>query len=159
MPREQIIWNARTREEALAIVTGLFGQDGSGTSPAAQADFLPPSDARLLAEPGVAAIWQRWTREWYAQGAAGHADDRLADGPGWETFDVGAITCPVVVLHGSADKFCPPVNAQHTAEIVPGATLRVIDDLGHFSIITRVVDAVTAAVGRARVSSAENADR
>jgi pimeloyl-ACP methyl ester carboxylesterase len=132
-------------------VTASFGPDGSGTSPAAQRDFLAPSDAKMLAEPHVVSmIWQRWTREWFAHGAAGIADDRLADGPGWGTFDVGAITCPVVVLHGKADRFAPLVNATHTAEIVPGATLHAIDGLGHFSVITRVVDAVTAALGRGR---------
>jgi pimeloyl-ACP methyl ester carboxylesterase len=150
MPREQIVWNARTREEALAIVTASFGPDGSGTSLAGQSDFLAPADAKMLADPDFVTIWQRWTREWLAQGAAGYADDRLADGAGWGTFDVGAITCPVVVLHGRADRFAPPVNAQHTAEIVPGATLHVIDGLGHFSVITRVVDAVTAVLGRGR---------
>jgi pimeloyl-ACP methyl ester carboxylesterase len=152
MAREQIVWNARTRAEALAIVTASFGPGGSGTSPSTQGDFLPPSDARMLADPDVVAIWQRWTREWIAHGAAGFADDRLADGPGWGTFDVRAITCPVVVLHGSEDRFAPPVNARHTAEIVPGATLHVIDGLGHFSIITRVVDAVTTVLSRAPVS-------
>jgi pimeloyl-ACP methyl ester carboxylesterase len=149
MHREQIIWNARTREEALAIVAASFGPDGSGASPAALSDFLPPSDVKLLADPKVVVMWQRWIREWIAHGGAGFADDRLADGQGWGTFDVGAITCPVVVLHGSADRLAPPVNARHTAEIVPGATLQVIDGLGHFSIFTRVVDAVTAALGRA----------
>ena len=135
------------------MVTASWGPGGSGATPASQSDFLPPADAELLSDAKVLAIWQRWTREWFAQGAAGLADDRLADGPGWGTFDVGAITCPVVVLHGSADRFCPPVNAQHTAEIVPGATLHVIDGLGHFSIITRVVEAVAAALGRARMSA------
>ena len=150
MPREQIVWNARSRDEALAIVTASYGPGGSGTTPEAQADFLPPSDAKLLADPNVVAIWQRWTREWFAHGAAGVADDRIADGPGWGTFDVGAITCPVVVLHGSADRFAPLVNAKHTAEIVPRATLQVIDGLGHFSIMTGVVDGVTAALGGGR---------
>jgi pimeloyl-ACP methyl ester carboxylesterase len=89
--------------------------------------------------------------EWFAHRGAGYADDRLADGPGWGTFDVRAITCPVVVLHGSADGFVPVVNAHHTAEIVPGATLQVIDGLGHFSIIPRVVDAVTTALRQAPV--------
>jgi pimeloyl-ACP methyl ester carboxylesterase len=154
MPRAQPVWNARTRDEALAIVTAEFGLDGSETSPAALGDFLAPSDAKMLEDPSVVAIWQRWTREWLAHGAAGYADDRLADGRGWVTFDVGAITCPVVVLHGSADGFVPVVNAHHTAEIVPDATLHVIDGLGHFSVITHVVDAVTAALGRAPLSGA-----
>jgi pimeloyl-ACP methyl ester carboxylesterase len=105
----------------------------------------------MLADPKVVALWQRWIREWIAYGGAGFADDRLADGPGWGTFDVRAITCPVIVLHGSADRLAPPINAKHTAAIVPGATLQVIDGLGHFSIFTRVVDAVTAALSRVPV--------
>jgi pimeloyl-ACP methyl ester carboxylesterase len=149
MPGAQPVWNARTREDALAIVTASHGPGGKGTSPAAMRKFLSPSDARMFEDPNLVAIWQRWQPEWLAHGGAGYADDRLADGPGWGTFDVGAITCPVDVLHGSADGFVPVVNAQHTAEIVPNATLHVIEGLGHFSVIPRVVDAVTAALSRA----------
>jgi pimeloyl-ACP methyl ester carboxylesterase len=76
MPREQTVWNARTRDEALAIVAASFGPDGSKISPAALRDLLPPSDAELLADPTVAAIWQRWTREWIAHGAAGRRPAR-----------------------------------------------------------------------------------
>ena len=53
-------------------------------------------------------------------------------------FDVTAIGCPVIVLHGRADTGVPIANALHTATIVPGAELRTFDHHGHFSIVTEV---------------------
>jgi pimeloyl-ACP methyl ester carboxylesterase len=79
---------------------------------------------------------------------AGYADDRLADGVGWGSFDVRKITCPVAVLHGGSDNFVPVAHAQHTAAIVPGATLRVFEPLGHFSICSEVVRTVSELVAR-----------
>jgi pimeloyl-ACP methyl ester carboxylesterase len=49
----------------------------------------------------------------------------------------------VIVLHGALDSIVPVAHARHTASIVPGARLRVVDELGHFSI----VGAVLAALG------------
>jgi pimeloyl-ACP methyl ester carboxylesterase len=84
----------------------------------------------------------------FAHGVAGYVDDRLADGPGWGSFDVSAIRSPVVVLHGGSDSIVPVALAQHTAAIVPGATLRVFGQLGHFSIIQEVIGAVRQLLGR-----------
>ena len=79
----------------------------------------------------------------FAQGLEGYADDRLADGPGWVTFDVASIVCPVIVLHGGSDVIVDVVNARHTAAIVPNAELRIYDELGHFSIEREIVSAVS----------------
>jgi pimeloyl-ACP methyl ester carboxylesterase len=90
----------------------------------------------------------RWMKEWFAHGVAGYTDDRLADGGGWGTFDVTAITCPVAVIHGGSDTFVPVAHAQHTAAIVPGATLRIYEPLGHFSICGEVGRTVSELVAR-----------
>jgi hypothetical protein len=74
--------------------------------------------------------------------AWGYADDRLADGAGWGTFDVASIRCPVTVLHGRSDRMVDVIHAHHTAELIPGANLVIFDDLGHFSITTKVVPAI-----------------
>ena len=79
----------------------------------------------------------------FAQGVIGYVDDRLADGRGWHSFDVSAITCPVVVLHGESDTLAPVEHGRHTAAIVPGATLRTYEGLGHFSIALKVVETIT----------------
>jgi pimeloyl-ACP methyl ester carboxylesterase len=87
-------------------------------------------------------------REAFVQGLGGYADDRLADGAGWTTFDVGAIYCSVAVLHGTRDTLAPVAHAHHTAAIVLSATLRVLDDLGHFSVIPEVVGTVRELLDR-----------
>ena len=40
------------------------------------------------------------------------------------------------------------IHAHHSAEIVPGAKLVVFDDLGHFSIVTEVVPAISSLLQR-----------
>jgi pimeloyl-ACP methyl ester carboxylesterase len=136
------VWAAPDRDAALKIVAGTFGEDGSKMLEQSGEVELPPADIALLTDPeyltGLAASMQLM----FAHGVQGYTDDRLADGPGWGTFDVAAVRCPVAVIHGGSDTIVPVALAHHTAEIVPGATLRVYDELGHFSIITEVVDAV-----------------
>jgi pimeloyl-ACP methyl ester carboxylesterase len=58
------------------------------------------------------------------------------------TFDVNAIRCPVIVLHGGLDRMAKVVNAEHTAAIVPNAKLLVHPELGHFSIEDEVVPTI-----------------
>lgn len=65
------------------------------------------------------------------------------DGAGWVTFDVTSIQCPVTVLHGGSDRMVDVIHAHHTAAVVPAAELVVFDDLGHFSIVTKVVPAIS----------------
>ena len=83
-----------------------------------------------------------------AQGFGFACADRLADGGGWTSFDVADITCPVIVLHGAADGIADPIHARHTAAIVPGAELRVVDDLGHFSIEDQMVPTIVDVLAR-----------
>ena len=40
------------------------------------------------------------------------------------------------------------IHARHTAEFIPGANLAIFDDLGHFSIVTKVVPAIRALLQR-----------
>ena len=67
-------------------------------------------------------------------------DGRIADAHGWGTFDVTRIICPVTVLHGAIDGFIPVANAHDTASIVPRATLRIVEGLGHVSILSKTVE-------------------
>jgi len=142
------IWSARDRDTALAIATDTFGADGSKMMAQAGGPALPPADLALLANPEWLAGFVGSLREMFAHGVAGYTDDRLADGPGWGSFDVAAIRCPVVVLHGGSDSIVPVAHAHHTAKAVPGAKLRIFPDLGHFSIAQEVLGTVREAIGR-----------
>jgi pimeloyl-ACP methyl ester carboxylesterase len=41
------------------------------------------------------------------------------------------LSVPTLVIHGMADRLILPIGGQHTAEIVPGANLLLLHDMGH----------------------------
>ena len=50
---------------------------------------------------------------------------------GDRTEEVGSITSPTLVIHGSEDPLVPPEHGVHTAEQVEGARFVLIDGMGH----------------------------
>jgi pimeloyl-ACP methyl ester carboxylesterase len=134
------LWSARDRPAAIERAIAIMGADGSKMLDQAEAGApLPPADLALMQDPTWLAGMTAALGEMFAFSVQGYVDDRLADGVGWGSFDVGAIRCPVVVLHGDADNVVPAAHARHTAAIVPGATLDIVAELGHFSIVARVL--------------------
>ena len=130
-------WNARNREEALAIGLETFGERGEKVLPPHGPIGADAPDAALYATSDFLAYWRACVPDMFTHGVAGYVDDRLADANGWGTFDVNRISCPAVVMHGAADGKMPVANAHHTAAIVPGATLQVFEGLGHVSLIPK----------------------
>jgi pimeloyl-ACP methyl ester carboxylesterase len=135
------VWHAPDRASAIAAAIDSHGLDGrklfTGDAPA-----LAASDLALFADPEWMKQIRATVPAMFAHGLDGYADDRIADGPGWVTFDVESITCPVIVVHGRSDIIVDVIHAEHTAAIVPNAELRVFDELGHFSIETQVLPAI-----------------
>jgi pimeloyl-ACP methyl ester carboxylesterase len=137
------LWEAPSREAALECAAEVFGADGSKlasgeTANSEGASPLPPRDLELFQDPTYLVGLADAFPAMFTHGVEGYTDDRLADGPGWGTFDTAAIRCPVVVLHGELDSMVPVQHASHTASIVPGARLEIVPELGHFSIIGEV---------------------
>jgi len=54
--------------------------------------------------------------------------------------EVGHITSPTLVVHGSEDRYVPVANASALAGAIPGAKLRVLDGAGHLVFIERFAD-------------------
>jgi pimeloyl-ACP methyl ester carboxylesterase len=96
----------------------------------------------LLRDPASLQAFLETAPAMWAHGVQGYTDDRLADGPGWGSFDVASIQCPVGVIHGGSDSIVPPAHAYHTAAIVPNARLRIHDSDGHLSVIQHVIPAL-----------------
>jgi pimeloyl-ACP methyl ester carboxylesterase len=140
--RTDEVWDAPDRDAALTITTEVFGADGSNMATTLGEARLPPADMALLSDEAFIAGWMAGLPEMFAHGVAGYTDDRRADGPGWGSFDVSAVTCPVVILHGGADTIVPVANAHHTAELLPDAELRVFPDHGHLSVVGEAVAAL-----------------
>jgi pimeloyl-ACP methyl ester carboxylesterase len=137
------IWDAPDRDSALRHTTEIIGIDGRGLIAQAPTLPIPPADLAVLMDPANLSGYAEASAEMFRFGVQGFTDDRLADGVGWVSFDVDRITCRTVVLHGAADPIVVPSQAQHTASVVPGAELRMIPELGHFSISARVVPVLT----------------
>jgi pimeloyl-ACP methyl ester carboxylesterase len=136
------VWDAPDRAAALAAAVDAHGENGSKLRADGMAPALAPSDRALFRDPGWAQYAAVAFRAMFAQGLEGYTDDRLADGCGWVSFDISAIRCPVIVLHGRSDRIVDVIHAQHTADLISGAALLVVDDLGHFSITAEVIPAV-----------------
>src|SRR5262245_8781057 len=143
------IWGAASRDAACEIAEEMLGVGGAQVANIA-AMPLAATDARLFGEPEWQRYWGEMVTQMVAQGAVGFADDRIADGNGWHTFDVRRVDCPVVVLHGTSDTFAPVAHARYTQRIVPGATLEVRDGLGHFSIMPAIVPVLGKLLGGKR---------
>ena len=126
----------------------MLGEDGAKLTEPDPDVQLRPADQAMFADPEFLAGLAPNLMASFAQGLAGYVDDRLADGPGWGSFDVGAVRCPVTVLHGGSDTIVAVAHAHHTASIVPGARLVVLDDRGHFSILPEVVAALSTTLAR-----------
>src|SRR5262245_13328381 len=135
-PATSGLWSSPNRAAALAIATEIMGADGSKMLSQAEAGApMPAADLALMQDPTFMAGMLSALPEMFAFGVEGYVDDRLADGVGWGSFDVSKVRCPVVVLHGEADNIVPAPHARHTASIVPRATLQMVPELGHFSIV------------------------
>jgi pimeloyl-ACP methyl ester carboxylesterase len=133
------IWDAPDRETAIALAVDAVGEDGSKMFDPAQVEGqLPPADLALFADPAWLSSFGEAATQMFAQGVVGYVDDRRADGVGWVSFDVAAVRAPTVVLHGGEDSIVAVAQAAHTASLVPGARLKVVDGLAHLSIAMKV---------------------
>jgi pimeloyl-ACP methyl ester carboxylesterase len=147
-PHARAVWEAPGRAAAIAAATEAHGEGGSKMRGTAMAAALAASDLELLGSPAWMTHAPAAFRAMFAHGLEGYADDRLADGTGWVSFDAASIRCPVTVLHGTSDRIVDVIHAHHTAGLIPGANLVIVDDLGHFSIVTKVVPAIRALLQR-----------
>jgi pimeloyl-ACP methyl ester carboxylesterase len=133
------VWDAADRSAAIVAAEEAHGRDGSRLR--GMAAILPPSDLALFSNRS----WQEAAHlaEMFAQGLEGYVDDRLADGGGWVDFDVGMISCPVIIVHGDADPLCDVGHAYHTARLVAGSELQIVPGGGHFSVVSEAVAALS----------------
>ena len=141
-PHTHAVWDARDRSAAMMAAVEAHGEHGEKLQHGGMAAALAPSDVELFRDPQWMALAMDEFPVMFAQGLEGYTDDRLADGVGWSSFDVSNVRCPVTVLHGASDRMVDITHARHTAEILPGARITIIDGLGHFSIIPHIIPAI-----------------
>ncbi|PRY17419.1 alpha/beta fold hydrolase [Kineococcus rhizosphaerae] len=72
-----------------------------------------------------------------ADGRGGVVDDDVAHVNPWG-FDPAAITVPVTLVHGEADRVVPLAHARRLAALIPGADLVTVPGAGHLSVLEEI---------------------
>jgi len=121
---------------------------GQATAEASAALLTPPPQDRDEAMDRAAAITKvfaspRYFDEWRVRELAGAAFDR-AFYPEGATRQLAAVmasgsradqlrnvSVPTLVIHGRCDTLIDPSGGQRTAEVIPGANLLLLGDMGH----------------------------
>ncbi len=120
---------------AVAWCEKHYGADGSGFF-GGDMDLGDVDNAYLADEANLASLFATMG-ESFRQGVVGYAHDITVQGRPW-TFDPGAIVAPTIVVHGADDRLVPLAHSEHTAELIPGAQLRVLEGCGHLSLVDRL---------------------
>ncbi|WP_336035032.1 alpha/beta fold hydrolase [Halobacterium yunchengense] len=94
-------------------------------------------------------------REGVRQGSAAVATDYAVLAGDWD-FDLGGVSVPTRVFHGSDDDRVPLAAGKHVAREVPEARLTVYDGAGHFR---PVIEQVADVYGWAATAGDPDADR
>jgi pimeloyl-ACP methyl ester carboxylesterase len=93
-----------------------YGADGMGFLEGGLGD-LAPADHAVFEDEAFAGALVGAISEAFRPGVGGYAQDLVVQGRDW-SFDPGAITAPVLILHGEADTLVPLAHPHHTAEMI-----------------------------------------
>ena len=143
-------------DRLVLVCTSYGGRGPQAMSPGALADmmglgsFSAEAAARKALEAATGDVYRAEKPEEFEKIVRW----RLADAPSVASYygqakagirfdlsgEVGHITSPTLVIHGSKDRYVPPANARALARAIPGAKLRVQKDAGHLVFIERFAD-------------------
>jgi pimeloyl-ACP methyl ester carboxylesterase len=122
----------------------LAGRDALAALLASEEDF----DPEMFTPADHAALSGDW--KWVStvvgpaleQGTDGLIDDAVASVRPWG-FDPAAITAPVLLVHGTADRVMPSAHSEWLARRIGGsAELVLVEDAGHISVFASAPDAL-----------------
>jgi pimeloyl-ACP methyl ester carboxylesterase len=88
------------------------------------------ADQAVLAEPDLRNRMIANSAELYRQGGRGMYDEALVLSKPWG-FNPAELRVPVSIWQGGRDETVPTAMAEHLAEVIPGATMRMYPDEGH----------------------------
>jgi pimeloyl-ACP methyl ester carboxylesterase len=166
--------------ERLLSMTSIMSTTGDPTLPPASAEAMttlltpPPLDregnvARMLAawkvigspgfpfdEPRMTALFGRaFDRGYNPGGVARQLTAIMASGD--RTAALRDVRVPTLVIHGDADPLIRPEAAHATTKAIPGATLVIIEGMGHDfprGTWTPIIDAIGTHAARATANAA-----
>lgn len=108
---------------------------------------LPEADKAKLYAPDNLAIFIQSITEGYRSGWRGVAQDDVIIARDWG-LEPGAVSTPVDIWHGQADVNVPFSGAQYLTAVLPGIRTFFLPGEGHFFIMQRWGDILSALVSR-----------
>lgn len=133
-------------DAAIAWCVEHLGADGYAFEAASDFDFSEP-DTALFADEHAGPSLASAVAEAFRQGVTGYAQDVFIQGRPWP-FDPGLIAVPVCVVHGELDTALPMAHSRHTADLIPGSTLRVLPGHGHMTAVSELPGIAPALLDR-----------
>ena len=137
------------RTASLTSIMSMPGDLAYGSpTPEAMAALLappPPTRAEYIESAANWAVWcskkhfdlaeakaraaREYDRSFYPEGA--HRQLAAIYASGDRSDALRSVTTPTLVIHGRDDTLITPSGGERTAELVPGARLLMVDDMGH----------------------------
>lgn len=122
-----------------AEAPGLLAADAKSLLQAFRS-LLSPVDADVLTGDFVAFLIDNIV-EGIKERRDGWVDDDLAFTKHWG-FDLGQIQIPVLLLHGTQDRFVPFSHGEWLASHIPGVDAQILPEDGHITLIVKRISEV-----------------
>jgi pimeloyl-ACP methyl ester carboxylesterase len=126
------------------INTSIVSTSNARLMRAAMRSF-PPADRTILTEWGPPDLALAFVREAVRQGTKGCVQDYRIFGDPWG-FSLEEIKVPVQIWEGSDDRTGPPGYRAFLKMHIPDATVTVVPDEGHLSLLPHQAPAIFAAL-------------
>lgn len=101
---------------------------------AASGKGMPDADRAIADRPDAAAPFAAFIADAMRNGTTGVRDDMRLAASHWG-FEPSRSDVPVVIWHGDADTNVPVAAAKWLADRLPNATLKLVPDGGHISVL------------------------
>ena len=129
--------------DPVAAMIAAFGSGGTA------------ADADWLSDPGHRRMFDVSLSEALAPGHFGWRDDEVALHEPWG-FSLQDIRRPTLFLHGAEDPIAPVAHARQMVDLVPGASMIEVPDVGHLAILSYVERLESFITEHSRTTSPEN---
>jgi pimeloyl-ACP methyl ester carboxylesterase len=148
LPNRLLAWSARSFPWLTRLVRAFMRRVVMGDPETGGRQLMasiPESDRAILDSPEVTEAFVSTVQEGFLQGSRAVAHDDVLINRDWG-FDPAGIEVRIDIWHGEADVNVPVHAARYLADQIPDNRLTLIPNAGHFMVMTRWEEILSALV-------------